>query len=115
MTRHRVFRALVWAVVGLAGIGFAIRFSSGVGHSTPTDLVEVAKLQPAYDGHPSTWAAVKRERAAGRARFTWVYSTNGGDYAVVFDTRRELRRWQCSAQVSELHLCSTQPTGGSAR
>jgi hypothetical protein len=75
-------------------------------------LVEVAKLQPTYDGHPSTWAAVKRARAAGQARFTWVYSTNSGDYAVVFDTRREMRRWQCSAQVSELHLCSTQPTGG---
>lgn len=106
-----VAAAAATAAVGFVGHHMLSTTTTASGSSGDTQVVQVAALRPLYDGQPSSWQAVQAARQRGQARFEWIYSTNQGDYVVVFDTKQELEAWKCSPAMSILHICKSQERG----
>ncbi len=70
------------------------------GSDVPIDGdVEVVNMQdivPIYGDQPITWDMVEDLRTRGLAAVSFVYMDDTGNYARVFDDKKQLHAWTCS-------------------
>lgn len=106
---YAIVIAVILAVVAVVASIYLSGQQKTAGSLPPnTDVVNVADLVPQYHGEATTWQHVWQERAHGRAQAIWIYSTDDGDHAIVFDRKRQLNAWLCSPAGVKAGLCGAQ-------